>query len=96
MAQRFQAAFGRSVTVIIDSFEIVCERPSSLLPRAQIFSNYNHSSTGKFLLGCTPQGTVSFISECWVGRTSELKILMNCRFLFTIFTCTVFVLRRRD
>ena len=55
--------------VIIDCFEIFLERPTSVLARAQTFSSYKHHNTVKYLIGITPQGTVSFISEG--GRQGE-------------------------
>ncbi|CAH3122123.1 unnamed protein product [Porites lobata] len=65
MPMCFQHAFGRKVTVIIDCFEVFIERPSNLLARAQTFSSYKHHNTIKILIGITPQGTVSFVSEAW-------------------------------
>ena len=49
--------------VIIDCFEILLDRPLNPLARAQTFSSYKHHNTVKYLIGITPQGTVSFISE---------------------------------
>ena len=60
--------------VIIDCTEIFMERPSDLLARAQVWSNYKHHSTMKFLIGITPQGTVSFVSRCAGGRMSDKEI----------------------
>jgi hypothetical protein len=81
MPECFKAAFGVSVAVIIDCFEIFTNRPSNLLPRAQVWSNYKHHSTVKFLIGITPQGTISFISKAWVGRASDKCITENCGIL---------------
>ena len=47
------------------------ERPSDLLAQAQVWSNYKHHSTMKFLISITPQGTVSFVSRCAGGRMSD-------------------------
>ena len=49
--------------VIIDCFEIFVERPSNLKSRMQTYSSYKHHNTVKYLIGITPQGTVSFISD---------------------------------
>lgn len=57
--------------VIIDCFEIFLDRPFNPLARAQTFSSYKHHNTVKYLIGITPQGTVSFISEGWGGRVSD-------------------------
>ena len=51
------------------------ERPSDLLARAQVWSNYKHHSTKKNLIGITPQGTISFLSKCVGGRMSDKKIV---------------------
>ena len=59
----------RSCVVIIDCFEIFIERPTNLLARAQTFSSYKHHNTVKYLIGITPQGSISFISEGWVAES---------------------------
>lgn len=66
--------FFKKCCVIIDCTEIFIERPSDLLARAQVWSNYKHHSTLKVLIGITPQGTVSFVSPCAGGRMSDKEI----------------------
>ena len=66
--------FFKKCCVIIDCTEIFMEQPSDLLARAQVWSNYKHHSTMKFLIGITPQGTVSFVSRCAGGRISDKEI----------------------
>lgn len=63
----FQESFGKKVAVIIDCFEVFTETPSQNLNAARCWSNYKHHQTVKFLIGITPQGTISFISEAWGG-----------------------------
>ena len=77
----FRQYFGRKVAVIIDCFEIFIERPSNLAARAHTWSTYKHHNTVKFLIGITPQGSVSFISSAWGGRTSDKYITDHCGFL---------------
>lgn len=67
MPQSFKFSFGNKTTVIIDCFEVFCVKPSNLLARAQTFSYYKHHNTVKVLIGITPQGTVSFVSQAWGG-----------------------------
>ena len=71
MPSCFQNAFGDKVAVIIDCFEVFIERPSNLLARACTWSSYKHHNTIKLLIGITPQGVISFISDAWGGRVSD-------------------------
>ena len=73
MPMSFQKFF-KKCCIIIDCTEIFIERPTDLLVRAQVWSNYKHHSTVKFLIGITPQGTISFLSKCVGGRMSDKQI----------------------
>ncbi len=58
------------------------ERRSDLLARAQVWSNYKHHSTIKFLIGIiTPQGSISYVSSCVGGRMSDKEIVENSSLL---------------
>lgn len=81
MPQCFQFSFGKKATIIIDCFEVFINRPSNLLARAQTFSAYKHHNTVKILIGITPQGSISFISNGWGGRTSDKFLTENCGIL---------------
>ena len=71
----------RKCICIIDCFEVFCERPNRLKARAQTYSQYKHHNTVKFLIGITPQGSVSFISKGWGGRVSDLHLTEHCGIL---------------
>lgn len=80
MPMCFKNSFPRCVC-IIDCFELFIEKPSDLKARAQTYSNYKSHNTVKYLIGITPQGTISFISKGWGGRTSDKYITENCGFV---------------
>lgn len=81
MPMDFQKTFGKKVSVIIDCFEVFIQRPKNLLARASTWSSYKHNNTVKFLIGISPQGTISFLSKAWGGRSSDKFITENCGIL---------------
>lgn len=84
MPMQFRKYFRTKCAVIIECFESFIERPSNLKARAETWSSYKHHNTIKFLIGITPQGTVSYISKAWRGRTSDKYITKHCGFLGNI------------
>ena len=79
-AVEFRQSF-RKCVIIIDCFEIFMERATDLKARGQTWSNYKHHNTIKFLIGITPQGTISFISKGWGGRVSDWYLTEKCGLL---------------
>ena len=77
----FSKHFSTNVAIIIDCFEIFCDKPTNLLARSTTFSTYKHHNTVKYLIGISPQGVISFISEGWGGRCSDKFITENCGIL---------------
>ena len=81
MPKFFKKSF-RNCRCIIDSSEIFIERPSNLTSRAQTWSNYKHHNTIKYLIGITPAGAISFLSEGWGGGlVSDKQITIDSEFL---------------
>lgn len=61
--------------IIIDATEFPVERPSSLLVQACTFSSYKNKNTVKVLIGVTPSGAISFVSEAYEGSISDRKLV---------------------
>ena len=53
---------------IIDASEVFIETPSDLFMQSSTWSNYKHHNTAKVLIGCTPNGVISFVSPLYVGE----------------------------
>ena len=60
--------------VIIDASEVFIETPNDLHLQSSTWSNYKHHNTVKFLVGCTPNGAVSFVSPLHVGSISDVEL----------------------
>ena len=50
------------------------ETPSDLHMQSSPWSNYKHHNTVKFLIGCTLNGCISFISPLYVGSISDVEL----------------------
>ena len=64
----------------IDCSEIFIDTPTNFKARAQTYSNYKRHNTIKFLIGITPNGSISFLSRCWGGRVSDKNLISNTTF----------------
>ena len=60
--------------VIIDCTEIRTETPSSLQLRSLLYSDYKSHMTYKSLIGISPAGAVTFVSDLYNGSVSDKQI----------------------
>ena len=66
---------------IIDGSEVFIERPSDLHMQSSTWSDYKSHNTAKFLLACTPNGAVMYISPLYVGSISDVQLTRESGFL---------------
>ena len=66
--------------VILDCSEIFIERSKSLSSQAATWSDYKHHNTIKFLIGISPSGFITFLSDCYGGRASDKFITSDSGF----------------
>lgn len=66
---------------IIDGSEVFIQTPSDLHLQSLTWSSYKHHNTAKFLLACTPNGAVCYISPLFVGSISDVELTRVCGFL---------------
>ena len=70
-----------STRVIIDCTEIRCQRPKSLRLNSELFSSYKNHTTLKGLVGISPGGAITFISQLYTGHISDREIVTRSGFL---------------
>lgn len=76
----FRARYS-SVNTIIDCLEIEIVQPSDSVEQTLTWSAYYGCNTIKYLVGCTPDGLITFVSEGFGGRTSDLVIVKESGFI---------------
>ena len=55
--------------------------PTSFRSQSATFSSYKHHNTAKGLLGISPAGYPTFVSELYVGRSSDKQVTRDCGIL---------------
>ena len=67
--QEYPATFA-----IVDASELFLETPSDLQMQLSTWNNYKHHNTAKFLVACTPNGSISYVSPLFVGSISDVEL----------------------
>lgn len=76
----FRARYG-NVQSIIDCLEIQIEKPSNPIHQSMCWSEYKGCNTLKYLISCTPDGLVNYVSCGYGGRASDAIIIEDCGYL---------------
>nr|XP_054926187.1 uncharacterized protein LOC129384616 [Dermacentor andersoni] len=63
-----------STRILLDCTEMFIENPSDYSTQSDTFSSYKEHNTAKGLIGITPNGFVSFVSNLAPGRLSDREI----------------------
>ena len=74
-----------SARVIIDCTEIQCQMPRSLRLNSELFSSYKNHTTLKGLIGISPGGAITFVSQLYTGHISDREIVTRSGFLILPF-----------
>ena len=67
--------------IIIDGTELKTQKPHGLALQSQMYSDYKSNTTLKALIGCDPNGTVTFVSELFTGSISDKLITEQSGFI---------------
>lgn len=62
------------VRVVLDCTEVFSQTPGHVKNKKKSYSNYKGHSTFKFLVGMSPSGAITYISDMWGGKASDNKI----------------------
>lgn len=73
-----------NVSCIIDCLEIEVQRPSKAVSQALTWSEYKKANTIKYLISCTPNGLVNYVSPGFGGRTTDTCLVEACDFVKTL------------
>lgn len=77
MPLKFQLKYPKC-RVIIDCTEIRTETPCSLQLKSLLYSDYKSHMTWKSLIGISPAGIVTFVSDLYPGSISDKQITKKC------------------
>lgn len=71
-----------STRVIIDCTEIKTETPSSLQLKSMMYSDYKSHNTLKSLVGISPSGYVTIVSDLWAGSICDKQLAKKCGIIY--------------
>ena len=60
--------------IILDCTELFIEMPTSYKSQSATFPSYKHHNTAKCLVGISPNGAITFVSDLYAGKLLDRKI----------------------
>lgn len=70
-----------NVSCIIDCMEIEIQKPSKAMNQALSWSDYKKANSMNYLVSCTPNGLVNYISLGYGGRITDTCLVETCNFI---------------
>ena len=80
MPRGFKSQFP-STRIILDATEIPIEKPSNVADQRSTYSTYKNRNTLKTMVGVSPRGVVTYVSEAYGGAASDRQIIEHCSLL---------------
>ena len=74
MPSDFQQQFPNT-RVILDATEVPVEKPKYVSSETSIWSNYKRKNTLKTMIGCSPRGAITFVSDDYGGSASDRQVI---------------------
>ena len=74
MPENFKKQFP-ATRVILDATETPINKPSNIKAQSATFSTYKNKNTLKTMIGCSPRGVISYISDSYGGAVSDRQII---------------------
>ncbi|XP_064460663.1 uncharacterized protein LOC135370770 [Ornithodoros turicata] len=65
----------KRVRIVLDGTEVEVEKSTCLACRIQTYSNYKRKNTVKYMIGVSPAGLITFVSNAFGGRASDGAIV---------------------
>eukprot|EP00733_Pompholyxophrys_punicea_P001608 Pompholyxophrys_punicea_v1_NODE_864_length_1196_cov_14.426819.p1 type:complete len:130 gc:universal NODE_864_length_1196_cov_14.426819:693-1082(+) len=65
----------------LDATEFFITTPKQSRTQGQTYSEYKSHNTFKTLIGVTPTGMISFVSELWSGNCSDVRLCKESKLL---------------
>ena len=69
----------KNVRVVLDCTEVSIERHSCLDCRICSYSHYHGCESVKVMVGCSPAGTITYVSDVYGGKVSDKQIFTDSR-----------------